>query len=194
MSASFRLPSRMTAAEFLAWNAAAGQKWQLVDGEPHAMTPANRTHGSLQSELAWLLTAHFRATSSPCVAVTEPGIAPRALAATNIRIPDLAVTCTRYDSGEATLANPVVIVEILSPSTAAETWSNIWAYTSIPSVREILVVHTASIAVDLLRRDAEGNWPAEPTGIVAGDLTLESISLTVPLASLYRPTRLALDT
>jgi len=191
MSASARVPTHMSVAEFLAWNGPAGQKWQLVDGEPQAMSPANRTHGSLQSELAWVLTSHFRATGRACVAVTEPGIVPRALAANNVRVPDLAVTCSGYESEEATLTDPVMVVEILSPSNAAETWTNIWAYTSIPSVREILVLHTVSIAADLLRRGKDGTWPEVPEHLVAGELVLESIALTVPLAALYRTTRLA---
>jgi Uma2 family endonuclease len=191
MSASARMPTHMSVADFLAWNSPAGQKWQLVDGEPQAMSPANRTHGSLQSELAWVLTSHFRATDRPYVAVTEPGIVPRALAANNVRIADLAVTCSGYESEEATLSDPVLIVEILSPSNAPETWTNVWAYSSIPSVREILVLHTAAMGADLLRRDADGNWPAVPTAVAAGDLVLETIGLTVPLASLYRTTRFA---
>ncbi len=152
----------MSVPDFLAWNAPAGHRWQLIDGEPKAMAPANRTHGSLQTQLGWLLTSHFRATALPCVAVTEPGIVPRALAANNVRIPDLAVTCTGYVTEEATLSDPVLIVEILSPSNEAETWSNIWAYSSIPSVREILILHTTAINADLLRRDADGNWPEVP--------------------------------
>lgn len=193
MSASVRLPTHMSTTEFLAWSGPPGQKFQLVDGEPHAMSPANRTHGSLQSELAWVLTSHFRATGRPCVAVTEPGIVPRALAANNVRIPDLAVTCSAYETEEATLSDPVLIVEILSPSNAPETWTNVWAYTSIPSVREILVLHTAAIGADLLRRDADGNWPEVPANVTAGDLPLDNVGLTVPLASLYRTTRLALS-
>jgi Uma2 family endonuclease len=184
----------MSVPDFLAWNAPGGQKWQLIDGEPQAMAPANRTHGSLQTELGWLLTSHFRAVGLPCVAVTEPGIVPRALAANNVRIPDLAVTCTSYDVEEATLRDPILIVEILSPSNAAETWTNIWAYTSIPSVREILILHTTQICADLLRRDPNGNWPETPTTIAQGDLALESVTLSVPLASLYRATRLARPT
>jgi Uma2 family endonuclease len=101
------------------------------------------------------------------------------------------VTCSGYESEEATLTDPVMVVEILSPSNAAETWTNIWAYTSIPSVREILVLHTVSIAADLLRRGKDGTWPEVPEHLVAGDLVLESIALTVPLAALYRTTRLA---
>jgi len=39
----------MTVAEFLAWNPPSARLWQLVDGEPQAMAPANRTHGAKSS-------------------------------------------------------------------------------------------------------------------------------------------------
>jgi Uma2 family endonuclease len=194
MSATTKLPTHLTVAEFLAWHAPAGAAWQLVDGEPQAMAPASRTRGSLQSELAWLLTSHFRSTGSPCVAVTGAGIVPRTMSAANFRIPDLAVTCTGYSAEESVLADPVLIVEILSPSNRAETWASIWAYTSLPSVQEILILSSTEIRADLLRRDAHGDWPDRPAALTDGDLALASIGLTAPLASLYRSTRLALGT
>ena len=72
--------------------------------------------------------------------VTAPEIIPRVRANENFRIPDLAVTCTRYDTEEYDVSNPVLIVEILSPSNRSETWQNVWSFTTIPSVREILVL------------------------------------------------------
>jgi Uma2 family endonuclease len=90
------------------------------------------------------------------------------------------------------MTDPVLIIEILSPSKRAETWSNVWTYTSIPSVREILVVRTESMGVDLLRREPDGTWPDSPLAIRDGDLVLESIGLRVALAALYRTTGLAM--
>jgi hypothetical protein len=43
----------------------------------------------------------------------------------------------------------------------------------------------------LLCRDPERNWPPAASVIEDGDLTLDSIGLTVPLAAIYRTTRLA---
>ena len=66
-----------------------------------------------------------------------------------------------------------------------------WTYTTIPSVQEILVLHTVRIAAEVLRRRADGSWPEEPELVETGDLTLGSIGFAVPLAALYRTTRLA---
>ena len=85
---------------------------------------------------------------------------------------------------------PVLIAEILSPSNQAQTWSNVWAYTSIPSVQEILVLHSVSIGAEVLRRGPDGTWPADTSKVKAGDLVLDSIGFRAPLADIYRTTRL----
>ncbi len=186
-----KIPERMSVEQFLAWNPPDGQLWQLVDGEPQAMAPANRTHGAIQNELGSLIRNHLAARSSPCSVVASPGVIPRVQANTNIRVPDLAVTCSGYQSEESALTDPVLLIEILSPSNQAETWANVWTYTTIPSVREILVMRTASIGAELLRRNPDGTWPERPESIVDGELLLDSIGFRVPLADIYRTTRLA---
>ncbi|MGH7122367.1 MAG: Uma2 family endonuclease [Acetobacteraceae bacterium] len=191
MTAALKVPVRMTVAEFLAWNPPGGELWQLVDGEPQAMAPANRTHGAIQAELGHLISSHLAERESPCSVIVTPGVIPHVNADINMRVPDLAVTCSAYETEEAALADPVLVVEILSPSNQAETWANVWAYTTIPSVQEILVVKTAVIGAELLRRNSDGTWPKQPVRIESGDLTLASVDFQVPLRALYRTTRLA---
>jgi Uma2 family endonuclease len=149
------------------------------------MAPANRTRGAIQAELCSLIRNHLAERSSPSSVVTAPGVIPR------VPHPDLAVTCSGYDTEESALTDPVLLIEILSPSNQAETWANVWAYTTIPSVQEILVLKTASIGVELLRRNQDGSWPNQPLSIATGDMTLESIDFHMPLAAAYRTTRLA---
>jgi hypothetical protein len=72
-----------------------------------------------------------------------------------------------------------------------ETWTNVWAYTNIPSAQEILVIRTASIGVQLLRRAPDGSWPEVPLAIDAGEQDLRSIDFQVPIAALYAGTWLA---
>jgi Uma2 family endonuclease len=115
----------MTVAEFLAWNPPSAQLWQLVDGEPQELALANRTHGSLLAEIGSLIGNHLAERSSSCSVVTAPGVIPRVLSETNFRIPDLAVTCSGYDTEESALTDPVVVIEILSPNNQAETWANV---------------------------------------------------------------------
>jgi Uma2 family endonuclease len=191
MSALPKIPIRMTVAEFFVWNPPSAQLWQLVDGEPQAMAPASITHGAIQNELGRLIANHFDEQKNPCRVIATPGVIPRVQSETNVRIPDLAVTCSGYDAEESALVDPVLLIEILSPSNQAETWANVWAYTTIPSVQEILVLKTASIGAELLRRNPDGSWPSQPLSIETGELTLESIGFGIPLDAAYRTTRLA---
>lgn len=186
-------PARMTVAEFIDWDTgdASGASWQLIDGEPVAMAPASQPHGALAVELARLLANHLLDKGSPCRVIGEPGIVPHVRAAQNFRIPDLGVTCSPDLTG-IMVPDPVLLIEIMSPSNEAETWANIWSYTTIPSVREILIVHSTRVEAELLRRRADGNWPETPEVIgPSGTLELASVGFFSPLAALYRTTALA---
>jgi Uma2 family endonuclease len=183
----------MTLDEFLAWDPRdpSVHTWQLIDGEPVAMAPGSDAHGAIQSELARLLGNHLLERNSPCRVVTEPGIVPRVRANRNYRVPDLGITCTP-PSDSLMVQEPILLIEILSPSNKPETRSNIWAYTTLPSVREILAIRSTRIEAELLTRGADGNWPAEPEIIgPAGLVTLPSIGFTMALAAFYRTTALA---
>lgn len=175
----------MSVQEFLAWDPGDGRTWQLVDGEPRAMAPANRTQGTLLGEIGAVIGNHLRSQAGQCSVVMLPGVTPHVRAAHNMR-----VTGSDYDAEETGLTDPVLIVEILSPSNRAETRANVWAYTTIPSVGEILVLRTTTVGADLLRRGPDGSWPREPEIVTEGDLMLESIGLRTPLPDLYRSTRL----
>jgi Uma2 family endonuclease len=185
-------PARMTLDEFLSWDPRdpTGRVWQLVDGEPVAMAPGSATHGALQSEIARLLGNHLLDQGSACQVLTEPGIAPHVRANRNYRVPDLGVTCAPPTFGQM-LPEPVLLIEILAPSNEAETWTNIWAYTTVPSVVEILAVHSTRIEAEYLHRNPDGSWPKEPELIGPdGALALRSIGFTIAVAALYRTTAL----
>ncbi len=165
--------SRMTVTEFLDWQPPDGRKWQLVNGELHAMAPANAIHAFLQSELGRV----------------NPGVIPATLAAENMRVPDLAISSSPFGLSQPAPSNPILIVEILSPSNRAATWANVWAYTSIPSVQEILVLRADAIGGELVRRLPDGSWP-DRTALLSTELQLDSIGFHMPLAELYKRTPL----
>lgn len=190
-----RVPTRMTLDEFLVWNPGdpRGWTWQLIDGEPAAMAPGSHADAVIQSEVARLLGNHLVDQRSPCHVVTESGIVPRVGANRNYRVPDLGVTCAP-PSNDPMVPEPVVLIEILSPSNEADTRANIWAYTTVPSLREILAIRSTRVEAELLVRDADGTWPAEPEIIGPADaVRLASIAFSSPLSSVYRTTALAAD-
>ncbi len=60
-------------------------------------------------------------------------------------------------------------------------------------MQDILVVHGNMVWAELLRRQADGSWPADPEAITDGDLRLDSIGFGLPLEAIYRKTPLARD-
>jgi Uma2 family endonuclease len=191
MSAS-RRPVGMTVDEFLAWEPPerADHRWQLIDGEPVCMAPASENHGAIVSETTFLLISHLRAARPGCRVIAEPGTVPRMRSAINARMPDLGVTCTP-PRGEHMVNEPILLIEMLSPSNAAITRSNVWTYSTIPSVSEILLLASTRIEAELLRRDAAGAWPEEPQIIRGGqELELASIGFRALLRDFYATTSL----
>jgi Uma2 family endonuclease len=186
MVAALKLPlRRMTVAEFLDWDPddGGGRRWQLRDGRPELMAPATDRHGSIQIALGAALFSHLAGTG--CRAVSNPGIVPRVGADRNLLIPDIGVTCAP-PRGTHAMPEPVVLIEILSPSNAAKTRANVRAYASIASVAEILIVHGTRIGAELLRRQPNDGWPERPLLLGADDeLRLDRIGFTAPLRAAY---------
>jgi Uma2 family endonuclease len=156
------------------------------------MSPASTAHAAIQADLAYELRQHFVNTGSRCRVLTEPGVLTRIRSNINLRAPDVAVSCTPHLPGEQTLPDPILLIEILSPGNASDTWENVWSYATIPTVREIVVLHSTRVLAELLRRQADGNWPEEPEEIGAdGTLRLDSVAFSCPLRAVYAQTHLA---
>ncbi|HZK92064.1 MAG TPA: Uma2 family endonuclease [Stellaceae bacterium] len=183
-------PPTMTVDEFLDWSGdGSAAKHQLVDGEIRAMAPASIRHGRIQANIARLIGNHLG--DGPCQIVVEPGIVPRVRSDANLRVPDLGVTCESDELAQQTLLNPILLIEILSPSNQSETRANIWSYASIPTLREILLVHSTRLAAEVLQRQNDDSWPADAQVLGPGDtISLVSIDFRCSLPDFYRGTRL----
>ena len=185
-------PPSMTVADFLAWPGdGTGRKFQLVDGEVRAMSPAGAVHAMIQTNLAYELRRHMVDQKIRCRVGSEPGVLTRVRANINVRVPDVGVTCTPVPPGQQEWPDPILLIEILSPGNSADTWENVWSYCTIPSVREIAIVHSTRVLVEMLRRGPDGHWPEETEEIgEGGTLSFESIGFSCPLSEVYAQTHL----
>lgn len=191
-----KLQPLMTVDEYLAWPGdGTATRHELVDGVLRAQDPASDVHGTIQSNLVGLIWNHLLAHRPNCRVVTTPGIKPLLRAQWNYRIPELGVTCTPNRADVHNTPDPVLLIEILSPSNSADTWSNIPLYATLPSVTEILIVDSTKVAAELLRRGGDGHWPQDPEPIATGGtIHLTGIGLELPLAEAYSGTHLGTET
>ena len=193
MSTALKMPPRMTVAEFIDWEPPdwSGGLWQLRDGELEMMAPASDRHGSIQARLAHLLTAHLDARGGECRVVAAPGVIPSERSEDNCLVPDLGVT-RAPPTDERLMRQPLILIEILSPTNVSRTRANVAAYRTIAAVAEIVVLRSTAIAAEVLRRTPDGSWPPQPDIVEAeGELRLDSIGFAAPLRDAYRTTNLA---
>ena len=192
MNAHTRLPlPQMTQDEFFAWDGGGHVgKLELVDGYVRAMGVASATHSLIQNNIAFALTGHLRGTKSRCRVGTEAPVIPPLRQRLNARAPDVAVTCApRSDS--KVFEDPVLIVEVMSPSNEDDTWETIGALAALVSLKEILVVQSTSVEARVFTRDPAGAWVSEPVVTTAGGtIHLACIDLDLPIAEVYRDSHL----
>ena len=174
----------MTAAEFLAWDATQTVKHEFVGGEVFAMAGGEDRNYTVAGNLYIALRQHLR--GSPC-RVYGSDVKLQVESAGSYFYPDLMVTCSAADAADRLIKRePVLVVEVLSPSTAAYDRGDKFAdYRMLPSLREYLLIDVASQRCDLFRkRPEDGLWVLHPSG--ADEVVqLASVDLTVTPEALW---------
>ena len=182
----------MSVEEFREWADRQPGRWELVDGYPRAMAPASTTHGAIQARAAHLIERHLEAAGSRCRAIIEPPVLPASHKRHNARVPDLAVTCSPPEADEWEIRDPVFLFEVLSPTNVRDTRDNVWAYMSIPTVAQILLVDSTAVRGEAMRRRPDGTWPEEPELLGPDDeVRIDALGFRCRLRDFYARTRLA---
>ena len=168
---------RMTAEEFLAWDAAQALRHEFVRGEVFLMAGGEDRNNTVALNLVVTLRQHLR--SGPC-RVYASDVKLRVETADCFFYPDLMVTCSSADATDRLIKRePVLVVEVLSPSTAAfDRGDKFAAYRTLPSLAEYLLVDVEHRRCDLYRKGSDGLWVLHPSASGEG-VTLASVGLAV---------------
>ena len=175
----------MTYAEYLAFEEAAATKHEFVDGRLLAMAGGTLEHSRLQSELVYQLRRQLEGTG--CRVLSSDGRV-RIEPTNSARYPDVSVVCgelERATDDPEGLTNPILLVEVLSPSTERSDRGEKFAhYKHIESLREYVLVSQNDERIEVFRRTDDG-WLLNEAG--AGEtLELRSIDVTLVVDTLYR--------
>jgi Uma2 family endonuclease len=164
----------VTVAEFLRFEGEGDRRYQLFGGEIVVMAPASPTHGALASRVSRPIGNRL---GSACEALSEAGIT-LPWSDTSFYVADVAVTCSPL-AGQSWCPDPIVIVEVLSPSTEAEDRGvKLPAYRRLASVQDILLVASNRVAAEHYARQG-GQWVIADRG--PGE-TVRLVGLPVELA------------
>lgn len=174
-----------TLDEYLRLEEYANLKHEYLDGVIHAMAGGTPEHGAITVRIAAALVPQLRGRG--CT-VYSSDVRIRVVATGLLTYPDLSVACGERQVSSLdpqALVDPVVLVEVLSPSTEAyDRGEKLRHYQQIPSLREVLLVAHDRHELEIWRRSEDG-WGRETVG-PEGVVELRSIACRLEVESLYR--------
>ena len=163
----------------------AATRHEYVDGQIYAMSGASAAHNLLAGELFAALHARVEA---PChVFMSDMKLIIRQQDKQFAYYPDIMVACDSNEENAYYRQYPILLIEVLSPSTQrTDLGEKLANYSSIPSLREYLIVSQDTPHLQLFRRRT--NWQVEY--YYAGNtLSLESVALSLTVEQIYRRIR-----
>jgi Uma2 family endonuclease len=174
---------RMTVDQFLAWAEDRPDRYELFRGEVYKMSPETVGHIKVKGTVYLVLVAAVRQTTLPCHVLTD-GVTVRIDEATAYE-PDALVYCgEEAEANSLEIPNPVIIVEVLSPSTRRVDVSlKLAGYFRLPSLAHYLIVDPTQPSIV---HHARGAGDTIVTRIVTeGAISLDPPGLELALADIY---------
>jgi Uma2 family endonuclease len=179
---------KLTEAEYLAIERDAEFKSEFYNGEMFAMAGASRQHNELKENLS--IEIGSRLKGGPCrtysadqrVKVERTGL---------YTYPDLLIVCGPPEfelmEGIATLLNPQVVIEVMSPASSAnDRGRKFHQFRKLPSLREYVLFAENQPYVERFVRRSDETWLMTIFDDPAGAFSLVTVPVTIPLADVYR--------
>ena len=177
MSVAVRHP--MTIEEFLAWEEGQELRWEFDGFAPVAMTGGTARHSAIQSNLIVSLGTRLR--GGPCRVYTSH---LKVQVADSIRYPDAFIICSPVPGSATVVTDPVVVFEVLSPSTASiDHFVKNQEYRDTPSIQRYVILEQDFIGATVFAR-AGDDWVGHVLGADAV-LAMPEIGIDVPMTEFY---------
>jgi Uma2 family endonuclease len=172
---------------FLAWEERQELRWEFDGFAPVAMTGGSNEREAIGNNLRALLLSALRgkrcSTRGPTMKIEAAG---------RIRYPEAFVSCSVAVRGQTVIADPVVVFEVLGPSTSRiDRIEKLREYQATPSIRRYVLLDQDAIAATVyLKRDDV--WTVS---VLTGEavLAMPEIATEISLADIYRDVELPPD-
>jgi Uma2 family endonuclease len=174
-----------TVDEYLAYEQERGMRFEFIDGQIYAMAGGSKKHSIIIYNISGELREQLR-KSGNCQGYES-----------NMRVkisdlryvyPDLTVVCgeaTFADDGETMLTNPILVVEVLSETTANyDKGQKYDFYRSLPSVQAYLMLEQNRAHAMLYTRDKTG-WHLEEYSGLEAIVPLEALGCNLAMSEAY---------
>ena len=171
--------------EYFALERERGQKYEFIAGQIVAMVGGSPTHGLITVNVSTALNIQLR--TKPCLVYSsDVRIAIRQ--SDSYMYPDTSVVCgePQFDGRNGGILNPIIIVEVLSPSTAGyDHGQKFLRYQQLASLRSYVLVSQDAPLIQCFSRDERGLWMWSASEGLEASLSLPSVDCDLSLAEIY---------
>ena len=174
----------MTAEEFLSWAEARPEKhWELFDGEPQMQQSQTWGHASVKYRIARAFEEAIEAEGLP-LSFGIDGIVVKTGPNTAFE-PDVVVFAGQMGKADIVTPDPVIVVEVLSPSTQRKDLTvKLAGYFKVPSIEHYVIADWETSELIHYRREGRGIAP--PVILREGLLRLDPPGIAIALADVFK--------
>jgi len=178
----------ITPENFLAWEQQQAERYEFVGGDVRLMVGAAMGHNTVADNVHVALANRLRGSGCRAWRADSRVRSPSG----QFTYPDVVVSCTPRRADELFIDDPILVVEVLSPSTANyDLTEKRWAYVPIPSLRQLVYISPDKAKLELVTREPDDSWRSVIITGLATDLPLACLDLTIPMAEIYADTDVA---
>ena len=178
-----KLKLKTSVADYLESEKTSPLRREYVDGAIYQMAGASDKHNLIAGDIYANLLVHLRDS------VCQPffGDIKVRVSRKIYYYPDVLVSCEENPKDAHFRNEPILIVEVVSPSTERTDRSEkLLYYLQMPSLKEYVVVDQDKMNVEIHRRESDGNWTTYYYDEVGESVEFASVEMSLPLAEIYR--------
>ncbi|HEX8249907.1 MAG TPA: Uma2 family endonuclease [Pyrinomonadaceae bacterium] len=169
--------------EYLEVEKLSQMRHEFIDGQIFAMAGASKRHNQICGNLYRNISS--RLIGSDCdVFMESVKVRPNEI---TFYYPDIVVTCDTEDDDEYVIHHPLLIVEMISPtSERTDRYEKLQIYRQISSLQEYVIVWQEEMLVEIHRRDKGQAWTVERFLQAEAEINFDSIDFGLNLSEIYQ--------
>ena len=164
-------------------------RYEYHNGEIFVMAGGTVPHNDISGNIFYETTAKLRAKNSSCRPFNND-MKIQIQDEHRFVYPDMSVICgdpERSEHYNDALTNPIVIIEVLSESTAGyDRGGKFFLYRKIKTLQQYILIEQDTPEIDIYTRNQGDLWHIKRVSGLENSLLLQSLEIEIPLKDIYR--------
>lgn len=171
---------------FIAWENRRRARYELIGGEVRLMAGGSRAHDVVAGNILAALHGSLRGRDCNVHGSNLKVVSPAGM----VTYPHVFVRCGPLADEAIECRDPLVVFEVLSPSTRSEDLVlERWGYQAIPTLAHLVYVDAARVRIEIATRAPDGRWWSVFLDRLDETLGLEALAIELALRQIYASTR-----